>query len=73
MVRPVEIVIENALLVVTSAASATVTVKLNRLAPAGVPLIVLVVALPAKFSPGGKPPAVMDQLYGGVPPVAEMV
>ena len=54
---------------VGSVASITLTVKLKTPEPVGVPEIVPVPAL--KFTPGGNDPALIDHVYGVVPPLAE--
>jgi hypothetical protein len=50
--------------------SLTVAVKLDVPLVVGVPEIIPVVA--ARVSPAGRLPAVIDQVYAGVPPVADM-
>ena len=48
--------------------STTWAVKLNAPAVVGVPVIAPVMGF--RFSPGGNEPAVIENVYGGVPPVA---
>lgn len=65
------IVSANALDCVAEAASVTVAVKLAVPVPVGVPEITPVEAFKPK--PAGSKPAVIDQLYGVVPPAAANV
>lgn len=62
------IVMLSAFVAATLAVSVTFAVKSNDPAVVGVPEIDPAAEI---VNPGGRLPAAMDQLYGGVPPLAE--
>lgn len=61
----------RALVAVCEAESATLAVKLKVPTVVGVPEITPVAVL--SDNPGGREPEEIDQVYGGVPPLAESV
>jgi hypothetical protein len=70
-VRPWPIEIPNCFCAVTEFASVMVTVNVKLPVAVGVPAIAPVGA--SRVSPGGKEPALMDHVYGAVPPAALIV
>jgi hypothetical protein len=62
---------ENTVLATWLATSATCAVKIDVPAAVGVPLMTPVEAF--RLRPAGKPPLVIDQVFGAVPPLAARV